>query len=96
MAALQCVVSICFTRGHSCVVSQKLIAHFQVMIPCEGNGVRLSVSVCEGGPGRTMNDIQAEMSSHGWERKFHYGLCLVVDRTRTMPVLYPTTSTVRQ
>ena len=41
-----------------------------------------------------MNYSQAEMSSHGWKRKFHYGLYLVVDRTRTTPVVYyPTTST---
>ena len=83
-ARLQCMVSICSTQGHSCVVSLKFITRFPVMIPREG--------VC-GGRGSTMNYSQAEMSSHGWKRKFHFGLYLVVDRTRTMPVVFPTTST---
>ena len=61
-ARLQCMVSICSTQGHSCVVSLKFITRFPVMIPREG--------VC-GDRGSTMNYSQAEMSSHGWERKFH-------------------------
>ena len=76
-ARLQCMVSICSTQGHSCVVSLKFITRFPVMIPREGE--------C-GGRGSTMNYSQAEMSSHGWKRKFHYGLYLVANNaSRRLP-----------
>ena len=85
MAALQCLVSVCFTQGHPLVgrVSETHLPHFPVMIPCEGNFVRLCEGVRGGG---SMDDIQAKMSSHVWERKFHFGPNLVVDRPRTMTV----------
>ena len=46
-AKLQCMVSICSTQGHSCVVSLKFITRFPVMIPREG----VCVCVWEGGGG---------------------------------------------